>query len=118
MPTLDAHLGLAQCQVAARRFDDAAATLGEAEHAEPDDPVVLANLGIVLSDVGRDRDAIAPLQRALTLDPDFHQARFNLARVFARAGQRAEPRAKRGTPHAPAGERTSSARKCSGCSTL
>ena len=34
--------------------------------------------------------AIAPLQRALTLDPDFHQARFNLARVFARAGQRAD----------------------------
>jgi cytochrome c-type biogenesis protein CcmH/NrfG len=90
MPTADAHLGLAQCQVAARRFDDAAKTLGEAEHAEPGNPVVLANLGIVLSDAGRDRDAIAPLQRALTLDPDFHQARFNLARVFARAGQRAD----------------------------
>jgi tetratricopeptide (TPR) repeat protein len=90
MPTADAHLGLAQCQVAARRFDDAAKTLGEAEHAEPGNPVVLANLGIVLSDAGRDRDAIAPLQRALTLYPDFHQARFNLARVFARAGQRAD----------------------------
>ncbi len=90
MPTADAHLGLAQCQVAARRLDDAAKTLGEAELAEPDNPVVLANLGIVLSDAGRDRDAIVPLQRALTLDPDFHQARFNLARVFARAGQRAD----------------------------
>ena len=90
MPSADAHLGLAQCQVAARRFDDAAKTLGEAEHAEPDNPVVLANLGIVLSEARRDRDAIAPLQRALTLDPDFHQARFNLARVFARAGQRAD----------------------------
>ena len=90
MPTADAHLGLAQCQVAARRFGDAAKTLGEAQRAEPDNPVVVANLGIVLSDAGRDRDAIAPLQRALTLDPDFHQARFNLARIFARAGQRAD----------------------------
>jgi len=30
------------------------------------------------------------LQRALTLDPDFHQARFNLAIAFARAGRRQE----------------------------
>jgi cytochrome c-type biogenesis protein CcmH/NrfG len=26
----------------------------------------------------------------VTLDPDFHQARFNLARVYARAGRRAD----------------------------
>ena len=40
------------------------------------------------------RDATATRSRRssarLTLDPDFHQARFNLARVFARAGQRAD----------------------------
>ena len=65
MPTADAHLGLAQCQVAARRLDDAAKTLGEAELAEPDNPVVLANLGIVLVRCGprprRDRAAPARL---------------------------------------------------------
>ena len=90
MPTADAHLGLGMCQVAAHRLDEARTTLAAAGRIEPDNPVVLANLGIVLSDAGRHRDAIAPLQRALVLDPDFHEARFNLARVLARAGQRAD----------------------------
>jgi choline-sulfatase len=88
VPTADAHLGLGRCHVAARRLDDAERTLRDADRVEPDNPVVLANLGIVLSDAGRHRDAIAALQRALTLDPGFHEARFNLARTYARAGQR------------------------------
>ena len=90
IPTADAHLGLGMCQAAARQLDSAAATLHAAERVEPENPVVLANLGIVLSDAGRHRDAIAPLQRALAIDADFHEARFNLARVLARAGQRAD----------------------------
>ena len=90
VPSADPYLGLALCQVAARRLDEAQATLREAERVEPDNPVVLANLGIVLSDAGKFRDAIAPFQRALTLDPNFHEARFNLARTYARAGQRQE----------------------------
>ena len=89
LPSADAHLGLASCQAAAQRFDLAAATLREAERVEPDNPVVVANLGIVLSDGGRPAEAIQPLQRALTIDPDFHEARFNLAIAFARSGQRA-----------------------------
>jgi arylsulfatase A-like enzyme/thioredoxin-like negative regulator of GroEL len=88
VPTADAHLGLALCQAAARHLADAQATLTAAQRLEPDNPVVLANLGILLSDAGRHAEAIAPLQRALTIDPDFHEARFNLARVFARSGQR------------------------------
>ncbi|HEV3484712.1 MAG TPA: sulfatase-like hydrolase/transferase, partial [Vicinamibacterales bacterium] len=90
LPSADAHLGLASCQAAARRFDVAADTLREAERVEPDNPVVVANLGIVLSDAGRPGEGIAPLQRALTIDPDFHEARFNLAVAFARNGQRSE----------------------------
>jgi choline-sulfatase len=88
VPSADPYLGLALCQTAARRLDDAQATLREGERVEPDNPVVLANLGIVLSDAGKFRDAIASFQRALTLDPNFHEARFNLARAYARAGQR------------------------------
>ena len=88
VPSADPFLGLALCQAAARRLDDAQATLREAERVEPDNPVVLANLGIVLSDAGQFRDAIPSFQRALTLDPNFHEARFNLARSYARAGQR------------------------------
>lgn len=52
--------------------------------------MVLANRGIVLSDGGHPLDAVGPLERALTLDPDFHEARFNLAVAHLRAGQRAE----------------------------
>jgi arylsulfatase A-like enzyme/cytochrome c-type biogenesis protein CcmH/NrfG len=90
LPSADAHLGLAACETAEGRFDVAAATLRDAERIEPDNPVVIANLGIVFSDSGRPAEAIAPLRRALTLDPDLHQARFALAIAFARAGRRQE----------------------------
>jgi choline-sulfatase len=93
LPGADAHLGLAACQAAARRFDAAAATLRAADAAEPDNPVVAANLGVVLSDAGDPATGIPHLQRALTLDPSFDQARFYLAVAFARAGQR-EPAAR------------------------
>ena len=90
MPSVDAHLGLAGCDAAARRFDAAAATLRQAEQIEPDNPVVIANLGLVLSDAGHPDQSIAPLRRALTLDPDLHQARFGLALALARTNKRAE----------------------------
>jgi predicted Zn-dependent protease len=90
VPTADAHLGLALCQAEARHTDQALATLKAAERVEPDNPVVLANFGMLLSDTGRHADGIPPLQRAITLDPDFDEARFNLARVLARAGRRQE----------------------------
>ena len=90
LPSADAHLGLAGCQASERQFDAASATLRDAERIEPGNPVVSANLGLVLSDSGHPADAIEPLQRALTIDPDLHQARFGLAIAFARAGRRAE----------------------------
>ncbi len=71
-------------------MDAAAATLREAERIEPGNPVVIANLGLVLSDAGHPDQAIAPLRRALTLDPDLHQARFALALALARTDRRAE----------------------------
>ena len=90
IPGADPRLGVARCHAVARRFDAAAAELRAAHRAEPDNPVVLANLGIVLSDGGRPADGIAPLTRALTIDPDFHEARFNLAVAYARAGNRVD----------------------------
>ncbi|MCA1560722.1 MAG: tetratricopeptide repeat protein [Acidobacteria bacterium] len=62
----------------------------QAERVEPDNPIVLANLGIVLSDGGDPAAAVDPLQRALITDPDLHQARFALAIAFARAGRRTD----------------------------
>lgn len=89
LPSADAHLGLAACQASARRFDAAADTLRQAEQIESDNPMIVADLGLVLTADGRAEDAVKPLQRALTLDPDFHRARLDLARAFARAGRRA-----------------------------
>jgi choline-sulfatase len=90
VPSVDAHLGLAQCEAAARRLGDAQKVLTEAERLEPGNPVVAANLGLVLSDAGRHEEGIGALRRALAIDQDFHEARFNLARVLARAGRRGE----------------------------
>ncbi len=90
LPGADAYLGLAACEAAERRVDAAVRALREAERAEPDNPVVSANLGILLSDGGRPAEGIAPLERAVALDPEFHEARFNLARTYALAGRRAE----------------------------
>jgi choline-sulfatase len=89
-PTADAHLGLAGCQASERRYDAAVATLRAADRVEPDNPVVSANLGSMLSDSGRPLEGIPHLQRALTLDASFHQARFYLAIAFARLGRREE----------------------------
>lgn len=89
MPGADPHLGIARCHALARRFGAAAAELRIADRSEPDNPVVLANLGIVLSDGGHPADGVAPLERALSIEPDFHEARFNLALAHARAGNRA-----------------------------
>jgi thioredoxin-like negative regulator of GroEL len=88
LPTADAHLGLAGCQVAARNLRAAERTLRAAETVEPDNPIVDANLGIVVSDSGHPAEALRYLQSALALAPDLHQARFSLAVAYGRLGQR------------------------------
>ncbi len=90
LPSADAHLGLAGCLVAQGKGREAAAVLEAADEVEPDNPVVIANRGAVLSDAGQPLAAVPLLRRALALDPDLHQARFTLAIAHARAGQRAE----------------------------
>jgi choline-sulfatase len=90
LPSADAHLGRAACEVAGKQIDAARRTLAGAQAVEPDNPVVSANLGLVLSDSGQPAAAIPHLQRALTLDPDLHQARFGLAVAYARTGRRAD----------------------------
>jgi choline-sulfatase len=88
LPTADAHLGLAGCQVAARNLPAAERTLRAAETVEPDNPIVYANLGMVVSDSGHPADAIRYLQSALALAPDLHQARFSLAVAYGRRARR------------------------------
>jgi len=90
LPSADAHLGRAACEAAAKKATAAERTLVDAQTVEPDNPVVSANLGLLMSDNGHPAAAIPHLQRALSLDPDLHQARFGLAIAYARLGRRVE----------------------------
>ena len=90
VPGVDAHLGRAGCEAAAKNLPAAARTLTTAQAIEPENAVVSANLGLVLSDSGQTSAAIPQLQRALSLDPDLHQARFALALAYADGGRRGE----------------------------
>lgn len=53
-----------------------------------DDPVSAFNLGLALEDLGRDRAAADAYNAALTIDPGFADAHFNLSRVYERMGDR------------------------------
>jgi choline-sulfatase len=90
LPSADPYLGLGGCQAGRGDRKAAIATLEASRAVETDNPVVLANLGTLRSDVGDHAQAIAALVKAVALDPDFHQARFYLALAYARAGQRAD----------------------------
>jgi tetratricopeptide (TPR) repeat protein len=90
LPSADAHLGLARCQRARGADAAALATLRAGRRAEPGNPTVEANIGLLELDNGRVDEAIGPLTEALRIQPDLHQARFALARALARAGRRAE----------------------------
>ena len=90
LPSADVHLGLATCL--GRRGDLAGAerALGEARRVEPDNPAVIANLGLLQASKGNLTAGIASLSAALAADPALHEARFNLAVLYAKAGRRAD----------------------------
>ncbi len=90
MPTADVHLGLALCFASTGRPREAARALQEARRIEPGNPVVEANLGTLALEAGDAAAAAEHFAAALKIDPDLHQARFNLARALARQGRRAE----------------------------
>ena len=88
VPSADPFLSLAYCYKQRGAAAAAERALTSADRAEPGNPVVAANLGLVAFDAGRMKDAIAHLDRAVTRDPDLHMARFFLARAYARTGNR------------------------------
>jgi cytochrome c-type biogenesis protein CcmH/NrfG len=88
LPSADLYLGLATCLGRRRDLSGAEAALANAQRLEPDNPVVVANLGILQASKGNLRAAIDSLTRAIALDPSLLEARFNLALAYARAGRR------------------------------
>ncbi len=88
LPSVDAYVGLAACQSALGNAAAAERTLRAARQREPGNPVVCANIGILEAARGRNDLAITSLGEALKVDPDLHEARFNLALAYARIGRR------------------------------
>ena len=71
----------------------AEAWLRELEAQFPGEVNCLWLLGVALLDLGKTAESVALLERALTADPDFAEARVDLARAYRRAGRAAEARA-------------------------
>ena len=90
VPSAEPHLGLAECLSLTGNAAGAERALAAADRIEPGNPVVLANLGLLALESGRDADAITRLRAALDRDPALDQARFALARAYGRTGQRAD----------------------------
>ncbi len=90
LPTADVHLGLATCLGQRGDLVGAERALGEARRLEPDNPAVMANLGLLQASKGDFAAAIGSLTAALGADPAMHEARFNLALVYAKAGRRSD----------------------------
>jgi tetratricopeptide (TPR) repeat protein len=89
VPGADAYLGLATCAGTRNDVRAALAFLEQARAREPQNPVVLANIGIALASLRENDRAVKALVDALAIDPDLHEGRFNLALVYARSGNRA-----------------------------
>jgi arylsulfatase A-like enzyme len=92
LPSADPYLGLALCLRGRNAHQAALDTLRDGQRAEPGNPVVDANIGLIELDAGRLVRAVAALTAALDRDPDLHAARFALARALARLGRREEAR--------------------------
>jgi Flp pilus assembly protein TadD len=90
LPAADIYLGLATCLGRRNDLKGAEEALANARRLEPDNPVVTANIGILQASKGDLSAAIASLQAALAADENLHEARFNLALIYARAGRRSE----------------------------
>ena len=90
LPTADVPLGLATCLGQRGDLAGAERAIGEARRLEPDNPAVMANLGLLQASKGDFAAAIQSLTKALAADPGLDEARFRLAITYAKAGRRTE----------------------------
>jgi cytochrome c-type biogenesis protein CcmH/NrfG len=90
LPSADVYLGLASCMGQRNDLAGAEHALAEAQRIEPDNPSVIANIGLLQASKGEFAPAIASFTKALEVDPGLHEARFRLAVTYAKAGRRTE----------------------------
>ncbi len=67
------------------RIEDAVTYLERANQSAPDDPITLNYLGVASSQLGQFGKAEQSLRRAITVKPDYAEAHFNLAVIYATA---------------------------------
>jgi len=65
-----------------QRYDTAARAYRELLEAHPDEPGLLANLGMALAMAGHPAEAVAPLERAVSLNPKLTNARVFLGSSY------------------------------------
>ncbi|MBX3472412.1 MAG: tetratricopeptide repeat protein, partial [Planctomycetes bacterium] len=81
------YLSLAGLHRALGRLDRAARALEAADRAAPGHPEVLANLGTVHRELGRDGDALAAWRRFLEVAPPRHPLRARIEAAVRRLEQ-------------------------------
>jgi tetratricopeptide (TPR) repeat protein len=82
-----AHRDLASVYTKQGRQDEAFAELAIAAWLDPDDALTLVALGHSLMAAQRDADAVAVLERAVTLQSDYREARYALAQALRRTSK-------------------------------
>jgi serine/threonine-protein kinase len=75
----DAHFYYSHLLAASGRFDEALAAVGRAEALDPHSPLVVHYRGRILIFARRAREALAPLHKALDLEPNYGWALMFLA---------------------------------------
>lgn len=85
-----AHRDLASLYTKQGRQEEAFAELAIAAWLDADDPLTFVMLGHSFMADQRDEDAVAALERAVSLQPDLREARYALAQALTRASRRAD----------------------------
>jgi len=87
-----AHVHLAQIYRQYRMWDKAVAEAQAAVDANPEDPSLPLDLGVIDAEAGRGAEAVAALKKAVALDPRCPTAYYRLGVVAQQANQAADAR--------------------------
>ena len=88
----DALDHLAMAHFGQRRYEEALALYRRLVEVNSDSAVIHSNLGAVLHHLGRNEEALASIERALTLDPDLELARVGRREVLNALGRAPDAR--------------------------
>jgi len=82
----DSMFNIGAIYVMKKDFESAISTFVLLTRLTPDDPQVFLNLGSAYQQSGRYKESIVPLEHALTLDPNYNNAKILLNQAKTKAG--------------------------------